>query len=659
MVSDTLLVSTRKGLFTVARKARDWEIAAVDFLGDNVTLTLVDQRDGRRYAALDHGHFGVKLHRSTATGWEEIPAPVYPAKPEGYEEFDFWGRPLNWSLARIWALTAGGVGLAVIAALAYLQSRPLPTPSVSGYVAVTHNGTLKYLGATDGARLYFDETASQGAAIAQVSASGGEVAHVQVPAPTMRLMDVSPDGSTLPVADEVGQTAFRGPLWRIPVLGGSPRRLGDITAQAAAWSPDGQKIVYADGSVLFVANSDGGESHKLVSMESLVFEPAWSPDGATIRFRSGGDFTTRGSLWEVSVNGKNLHPLLPGWHSLPSECCGKWTADGKYFVFQSQGNIWGVAEQRSWFGKASSQPVQLTSGPMHFFLPLPSKDAKKLFVVGALARGELTRYDVKSGAFVPFLSGISADSVRFSKDGQWVAYVTFPDGTLWKSKADGSQRMQLSYPPLTAVEPGWSPDDKQLVFYGFLPGTDAKMFAVSTDGGTPHELMADDSEKKYDADWSPDGTRITFGNGPTSPNSSIRILDVKGNQLSTLPGSTGLYCPRWSPDGRYIAAMDFNSRRLVLFDFQTQKWEEIAKITLGFPNWSKGGDYVYFLHGENEPSVMRVHIRDRKVERVADLKNFRQGGYWTVWLGMAPDDSPLLLRDTGTQEIYALDWQAR
>src|SRR5882762_4776000 len=106
-MSDKLLVSTRKGLFTVSRKAREWEIAAVDFLGDNVTLTLSDHRDGTRYAALDHGHFGVKLHRSTATGWEEIPTPVYPPKPEGDEELDFWGRPLNWSTARIWALAAG------------------------------------------------------------------------------------------------------------------------------------------------------------------------------------------------------------------------------------------------------------------------------------------------------------------------------------------------------------------------------------------------------------------------------------------------------------------------------------------------------------------------------------------------------------------------
>jgi Tol biopolymer transport system component len=475
----------------------------------------------------------------------------------------------------------------------------------------------------------------------------------------MAMLDVSPDGSTLLVADEVGQTAFRGPLWRVPVLGESPRRLGDITAQAAAWSPDGQMIVYADGSALFLANTNGGESHKLVSLPALVFEPAWSPDGATIRFRVGGDFYAQGSLWEISVNGKNLHPLLPGWHNPASECCGKWTADGKYFVFYSQGNIWGVAGKESWFGKASSQPFQLTSGPMQYFAPLPSKDAKKLFVVGALARGELTRYDVKSGAFVPFLSGISADSVSFSKDGQWVAYVTFPEGMLWKSKADGSQRMQLSYPPLTAVLPSWSPDGKQLVFYGFLPGKDAKMFTVSADGGTPSELLPEDSEKKFDADWSPDGTRIIFGNGPANPSSSIRILDLKTQQLSTLPGSTGLYAPRWSPDGRYVAAMPFDSRSLMLFDFQTQKWEEIGKVTLGFPNWSKKSDYVYFLHEENEPSVMRLRIRDRKLERVADLKNFRQTGYWNVWLGIAPDDSPLLLRDTGTQEIYALDWQTR
>ena len=290
-----------------------------------------------------------------------------------------------------------------------------------------------------------------------------------------------------------------------------------------------------------------------------------------IRFRVGGFTTTQGSLWQVSVDGTNLHPLLPGWHTPPVECCGKWTTDGKYFVFGSGGNVWALAEKGKWFGKSSAQPVQLTSGPMSFFSPLPSKDGKKLFVVGALARGELSRYDAKSAEFLPFLSGISADSVSFSKDGQWVAYVSFPEGTLWKSKLDGSQRIQLSYPPLTAVLPSWSPDGKQLVFYGFLPGGNAKLYTVSTDGGTPSEQIPEDSEKKLDPDWSADGTKIVFGNGPTNRNSSIRILDVNTHQLSTLPGSTGLYSPRWSPDGRYIVAMTFDSRSLMLFDFANPK----------------------------------------------------------------------------------------
>jgi hypothetical protein len=107
-MSDRMLLSTRKGLFTAVRSPTGWSITNVDFLGDNVTLTLTDPRDGRTYAALDHGHFGVKLHRSTATGWEEIAAPAYPPKPDGHEELDMWGRPLPWSTVRIWALVAGG-----------------------------------------------------------------------------------------------------------------------------------------------------------------------------------------------------------------------------------------------------------------------------------------------------------------------------------------------------------------------------------------------------------------------------------------------------------------------------------------------------------------------------------------------------------------------
>jgi Tol biopolymer transport system component len=212
---------------------------------------------------------------------------------------------------------------------------------------------------------------------------------------------------------------------------------------------------------------------------------------------------------------------------------------------------------------------------------------------------------------------------------------------------------------MTALLPRWSPDGKQLAFCELVPGHNAKLRTVSVDGGTPAEQIPDDPEDKWDPSWSLDGTKILFSNAPTTPNSTIQLLDMKTHQRSTLPGSTGLFSARWSPNGRYIAAMSFDSRVLMLFDFQTQKWQELAKVTMGFPNWSRNSDYVYFAHGEDHPSVMRVHISDHKVETVADAKHFQMTGYFGFWLGMAPDDSPLLLRDTGTQEIYALDWQTK
>ena len=531
------------------------------------------------------------------------------------------------SSGKLWAFVGGGVAL-IGMALAYMAARPLPTPTASGYVAITHDGNRKGIVGTDGSRLYLGEFSTEGNLFGQVSVNGGEVAKVPLPTATMAQLAVSPDGSTLLAGDWVGQTAFHGPLWAVPVLGGSPRRLGNAAAQVADFSPDGQTIAYGDFNDLDLINSDGTGQRKLVSLPDLVFDPAFSPDGSVIRFRVAGALFGEGALWEVSIDGKNLHPLLPNWRNPPRACCGRWTADGQYFVFGSQGNIWALSEKRSLFVKSVSQPVQLTSGPMAFGNRMPSKDGKKLFVVGVLSHGELSRYDVKSQQFSPFLGGISADSVSFSKDGQWVAYTAYPEATLWRSKADGSQRLQLTYPPMIALLPRWSPDGRQLAFYELVQGQNARLRTISVDGGTATEQLPENPESKLDAGWSADGTKIVFASAPANPDCSVRLLDVNTHQVSTLPDSKGLYSPRWTPDGRYIAAMNFDSRILMLFDLQNQKWQELARVTMGFPNWSKNSDYVYFLHEEDHPSVMRVHISDHKVETVADLKHFRQAGYW-------------------------------
>ena len=546
------------------------------------------------------------------------------------------------------------------ALLVYDWVRPQPVPKVSNYVQLTHDGGPKALVGTDGSRLYlgFSEPNPYNIGIMQISVAGGEPVRVPASSKAILPLSVSQDGAELLVKDNQG-TEFRGELWRLPILGGSPRPLGGLVGQDAAFSPDGKMLVYADRNELFLAKSDGTESRKLVSITGPVYfyYPAWPLAGNKLRFTVVDPKTNGQSLWEVSAQGTNLRPLFPGWHNPPDECCGKWTADGKYFVFQSQGQIWTLSEQGAFLRQATGKPIQLTSSPLSLFTPTPSKDGKKLFVVGATYRGELERGESKSGQFTPFLSGISGEDVAFSQDGQWVAYVSYPEGILWRSKPDGSEKAQLSSPPPFAAAPRWSPDGKQIVFAQNSPGKPRRVYLVSADGGSTQQLLPEDPEPLWDPDWSPDGGKILVGGRPADKNSALQVLDLNTHKVSTLPGSRGLFGGRWSPDGRYIVALPWDSLSVMLFDFQTQKWSQLVQVRAAFLEWSRDGQYVYFLRWLDHPAALRVRISDRKVEQLFDLSKITLTGNIGPWLGLGPDDSPLLLKDTGTQDIYSLDWE--
>jgi Tol biopolymer transport system component len=293
--------------------------------------------------------------------------------------------------------------------------------------------------------------------------------------------------------------------------------------------------------------------------------------------------------------------------------------------------------------------------------PLPSKDGKKLFVIGRTYRGELVGYDAKTSRFLPFLGGMSAEFVDFSKDGKWITYTSYPEGALWRSRIDGSERLQLTFPPISPVLPRWSPDGKTILFFQFAQGADkpARIYEVSPAGGSPRLLLPDDSNQQLDPNWSPDGSKIIFSGESNNPSSTIRILDVSTHQLSTLPASDGLYSPRWSPDGRHITAFSADSQTLLLFDLETRKWTELAKGSLGWLCWSRDGQFVYVLDYRQKSAVIRVRVSDGKVEEVADVKDFPTAGRYGGALALTPDDQPLLLRDTGTQDVYSVDWQSQ
>ena len=561
-----------------------------------------------------------------------------------------------------WWIAAVLAAAAIVSCVAYVGIRPLAAPRVIGYKQITNDGVMKGLGGTDGVRLYFTEYAGTSHWIAQMAISGGEPVRMPMPSPFFSLFDVSPDGASLLAGESV--TYVEGPLWSVPILGGSPYRIGDLTGSSAVWSLDGRRLAYSHGGELFVAQSDGSQPRKLASAPGKVYKPAWSPDGRRIRFTAGEEQRHSQALWEVSVEEGRPHPLFPRLKDPSDDCCGKWTSDGRYFIFARLGQIWALAEPRG-LRRVSRTPVQLTSGATPFGEAIPSKDGKRLFAVGMASRGELVAFDARSRRFVPLLPGTSADFVAFSKDGQWIAYVTFPDGALWRSRADGSDRLQLTQPSEYSYSAGpcWSPDGSELLFALTKPGQPPRIYRIPSRGGQPQVLLPELNQVNADPTWSPDGKRICFGGASGAaarlPAPNIHILDLETHAVTGVPDSNGYFSPRWSPDGRYLAALSLDSTRVAIFDFAAAKWREVENgVLFGFPCWSHDGRSLYYLRGTVNPAVMRVRAAAGKAERVVDLNGVRTTGFYGLSLSLAPDDRPILTRDNGSQEIFAIDWEA-
>ena len=591
------------------------------------------------------------VSRQTTTG----PALVSGAVSEAH--------PKRWWIGVVLAAIVVGA----IALLTFRFAVPPPQPKISGIVQLTNDGSAKLWPgisgalATDASRLYYVESPFVSPTLMQVSTLGGETTPITTSFLVNQIADIAPDRSSLLVPAYEG-VQDEAPLWLLPLPAGTPRRLGELIGHDGTWFPDGKRILFAKDHDLYVATANGAEPKKFASLPGFANWSRWSPDGSRLRtsvFESRVFESRTGSsaLWEIQADGSHPHPLLPGWSNPPQECCGNWTPDGKYFIFQSDHDgktqIWAIPGKKGLFRNARWEPTQLTSGPMSYSHPDLSLDGKRLFAIGSQPRGELARFNQKTRQLEPYLSGISAEGVDFSRDGQWVAYVTYPEGGLWRSKADGSERLQLTFAPMQVILPRWSPDQKQIVFTGFLTGKPGRNYIISANGGIPQPVLPEGLIDEEDPNWSPDGSSIIFWS-----NETINILDLRMHKVSVVPGSAGFFSPHWSPDGRYIVAMSGDHQALMLFDFKTQAWVELARVGVAYPNWSRNGNYIHFQSFGSDAALYRVRIRDHNLEKIVSLKGIRLPiGFAGIWGGLAPDDSPLVLRDVGSQEIYALDLQ--
>jgi eukaryotic-like serine/threonine-protein kinase len=596
------------------------------------------------------------------------PEDVAKIKPEDPEpKTRTRSRPVS-----IAAWVAGIVSLLFAAVFPLRWLSPSPVPRVLRTTQLTHFGHADGWGnvTSDGARIFYLAREADHWNLMQVPISGGESQPFLAPFRSTVVLDISPDQSEFLIAPFTARTGNLK-LWTLPVVGGSPRRLGDVSGDGGTFSPNGQKIAYSKPDGVYICNRNGSDPRRLVTLLDTCFM-AWSPDGKALRFTLKEQKTDSHSLWEVSADGSNLHPLLPGWNPHPTECCGRWSADGRYYFFLSTKgeqpgtgfNIWVRNEKPAFpLWSKSNSPVQLTAGSTEFRALFPSRDGRQLLTIAGTDINELLWPTPDKKQFLPSRQIPEIAAVNVSPKGDWLALI-LRGWLLWRSRPDGSERIQLAadFPGLVD-SPRWSPDESRVVFLGMRAGRPPNIYMVHRDGGATEELLPNDQVHKS-PDWLPDGGSILYFT-PSTPDGSSRmdsgifVLNLKTRKTSRLPGSEGFLEPRSAFGGRYVAALTEDQTKVMLFDFQTQKWKEIARGGKLFHHLESTPDakYLYFqdLLAPGEP-LYRMRAGDLRPERVTSFESLLQSGaIRCAFAGLTGDGSPIVNANRGGTEVYALD----
>jgi eukaryotic-like serine/threonine-protein kinase len=237
--------------------------------------------------------------------------------------------------------------------------------------------------------------------------------------------------------------------------------------------------------------------------------------------------------------------------------------------------------------------------------------------------------------------------------------LSLPDRTVWRSAADGSQRLQLTSSPLRAGSPHWSPDGRQIAFTGAPSNLPNRIYMVPFEGGTLQQVTHGEAGPTGDAEfgWSPDCTSIVFGSTgqATAGETRLHRLNVRTGDVSGVPGTEGMFFPHWSPDGRFIGGLSGSQPRVILYEVANHQQTEVSSGESAFPGWSRDGESLFFWMVGPDQAWWRLGIRDRKVERVVSLKNIPIAG--DAWFAPGPNNSLITTRSIGVDEIYALVWQ--
>ena len=563
-----------------------------------------------------------------------------------------------------WSAMAAAVLVACALFITALRLRHSPavlTASDPTPITRSHTRMLSPL-LSDGAYIFYQRYQNGRYSVAAVPVGGGASADVRTSLRNPELCDLTTDGRRMLLRDLAGTRDQLNPLYIQPV-DGAAERVGDILAYDAAWYPDGKSILYSADGVVYSSDTSGTARQRLFSVPGNAYWFRWSLDGKRLRFTVIDKMTEQTSIWEAKANGDSPHMLFPEMHH--PLCCGSWDPDGRFFYFQAQVynrfEIWAARGRNGFFRPGRHLPFPLISGAESYRGPLPSRDGKKLFVRAEARKGEVVRLNSKAGEFLPIMPSISVLTLAYSKDGDRIAYTSLTDKNLWRCRTDGTQCLRLTQDFKNTVMPSWSPDGRMIAFMGIGFTGAWKNYLVPANGGQVKPLSHNAWAMGY-PDWSPDGQKLVFSEvPPLSQPRSIYVLDLHTNHVSVLPESSSYFFPRWSHDGHSLVALHSGDQYLYVFNFDSKRWRPLTKIPSCYPSWSHDDKYIYFLPlSPGIRAIYRVAVANGAVEKVASLADVERGPFFLGdWIGLAPDDSPLAVRDSTMEDIYAWDLGAQ
>jgi Tol biopolymer transport system component len=574
------------------------------------------------------------------------------------------------SLWQEWRMLGSVTGSLVIvfAVVALLQpgARLAAGPKAASLIQLTDDGQAKENLRTDGRTLFFDEIAGTNRILASTPIRGGPVRLIPTTFANVFLEDVSPDGKTLlGVTFEGIESA--GQLWKLPALGGTPKRVGQVRCNTARWSPDASQIACLAGAGLYLVDAEGRVPRLIRTFGAAPSNLIWTPDGHRVRVVLTNEISEASSAWEIDLRASGSSDASADKNlSLHSPCCEDWTwtRDGRNFTYvvarQKDRAHPDLSSQRiyssTWFGTQRELAINL--GMVHS-LASGNSESKLFFLMSNADRGELLRFDKREQAFQSYLPGLSAKYLSFSRDGQWLVYAKTKDASLWRTRSDGTQALRIVDAPMEVQLSSWSPDGRQIAFMGKLAGKPWRIYLVGRDGGSPREAAIGDDNQGAPT-WSPDSKTIAYGRVECEHDRScgIFLLNLDTGRAQPLPESETLRTARWSPDGKYIAALQRDTRAVELFDLKGGRWHKLAENMAGDDmSWSKDSKtlYVSCLVGA-KPSIDQVRISDRSRSVAVDFIPLQKmPGQLGMWFGLSPDDSPIILHLYTSSEVYALD----